>query len=431
MVFPSSMSRGKNKDRNLCFSDLVTNALQGLSPIQTIMKMTEPEYIASLGFASEDIISFGGGWCNHASPPELQQIYQEIVSDKTLFHASGRYSAIKGNLSCRKQLCRFEETVYQVPEMTPDQVLIGQSATQLFHDVIRVLINPGEPVCVMDPTYANYVNGLKCALPESPLWFVPGLDPISWEYLSDPSYSLEVLESYCKQGARVFVVSTPDNPTSQIPPDDFINDAYELIEKYNGFFIVDYAYKELCFDQEPVCQSWSPGDFPHFISIHSHSKWLSSLGRRFGWVEANEKVIEGLEKIDESTILSADTLNSMATERFIEHMISQNTLRTYIDDIKMLYKHTAQVFTKCLKTCTDWKYLDPMGGLYTCCPTPNNQDPLSFAQTLLKETGVLVIPGLGFGPSLSKGIRLSYGPLCTDHEKIKEGMQRIQSYLSK
>jgi len=95
-----------------------------------------------------------------------------------------------------------------------------------------------------------------------------------------------------------------------------------------------------------------------------------------------------------------------------------------------LYQHTAEVFTKSLQTNTGWKYLDPKGGLYTCCPTPDNQDPLSFAQTILKETGVLVIPGLGFGPSLSKGIRLSFGPLCENHQMIQEGMQRISVYLS-
>lgn len=63
------------------------------------------------------------------------------------------------------------------------------------------------------------------------------------------------------------------------------------------------------------------------------------------------------------------------------------------------------------------------------CPTPNEQNPVSFFEHLLQKIGVLLIPGTGFGPSIYKAIRISYGPLCYDYDKIKEGIEKIGNYL--
>jgi LL-diaminopimelate aminotransferase len=181
----------------------------------------------------------------------------------------------------------------------------------------------------------------------------------------------------------------------------------------------------------PECYTWSPQEYPHLITLHSHSKWLSSLGRRFGWVEADDAVINGLEKINESMLLSPDTLHSMATVRFLEHTLSDGSLQQYIEDTRHLYERTAAVMISAIDSKLGWKRLSPDGGLYTCCPTPAHQQPQRFIERLLRETGVLLIPGTGFGPSMDYGLRLSYGPLCYDHQKINEGIERIAHYLSK
>ncbi len=94
---------------SLLLSNLITNRLQKLLPIQTIMKMAEPNNIIQMGLDPQKIISFGGGWCNHAAPEQLRTIYEKIAADNNLFHKSGRYSPINGLSYCREQLCRFEQ----------------------------------------------------------------------------------------------------------------------------------------------------------------------------------------------------------------------------------------------------------------------------------------------------------------------------------
>ncbi|MEM4258880.1 MAG: pyridoxal phosphate-dependent aminotransferase [Candidatus Thermoplasmatota archaeon] len=420
----------KKNQKPLLLSKLVEQSLSSLSPIQTIMKMAEPHHIRQLGLDPKRMISFGGGWCNHYAPQQLQEIYFEIVKNKEWFHESGRYSSIVGSYHCREQLCRFEQEIYNLRGLTPSNILLGHSSTQLFHDVLRVLCDPGDGVCVLDPTYANYLNAVRCALPGSEIHFVPALDPETWTYLSEPDVSLEVLKKYCSDGAKVFVIPVPDNPTSQIPSNDFLSAASEIMNDYHGFLVLDHAYKALWFDEMPNCYSWSPIKKPNLVTIHSNSKWLSSLGRRFGWVEADEKIIAGCEKINESLLLSPDTLHSMATARFLEETLDDKTLKMSIDATRNLYKKTAQVMLSALDRHLGWKYLVPDGGLYTCCPTPHAENPTRFVERVLKNTGVLLIPGSGFGPSMEYAVRLSYGPLCYDHALIDEGLMRIQKYLN-
>ncbi len=424
------MSAQNKAQRTVHLSDLIEKKLHNFSPIQTIMKMVEVRNIRDIGLDPAKMISFGGGWCNHRAPQQLQEIYIEIVKNKELFHESGRYSSIIGSYACREQLCRFEKEIYNLLGLSPSNILLGHSSTQLFHDVLRVLCDPSDGVCFLDPTYANYMNAVKCALPDSKIFFIPALNKKTWEYLPDPNRSLELLKKYCSDGVKVLVIPVPDNPTSQIPSTDFLSAALEILEDSNGFLVLDHAYKALWFDEMPTCYSWSPAKKPNLITLHSNSKWLSSLGRRFGWIEADEQVIAGCEKINESVLLSPDTLHSMTTTRFLEETLDDKTLKTYIDEIRMLYQKTAEVLMSALDHILCWKYLVPKGGLYTCCPVPGDEDPTLFVERVMKHTGVVLVPGTGFGPSMQHALRLSYGPLCYNHEYITEGIERIKKYLT-
>ena len=118
---------------------------------------------------------------------------------------------------------------------------------------------------------------MKCALPNSYLSYIPALDAASWTYLPDPQQSLDMLQDFCQNGAKSLIIPVPDNPTNQIQSDSFIKAARDIMEDQYGFLILVFANKGLWFDDIPDCYSWSPNQYENLISIHSHSKWLSSL----------------------------------------------------------------------------------------------------------------------------------------------------------
>lgn len=413
-------------------SSLVTETLHGLSPIQTIMKMAEDDHIRSLGLTPSNVISFGGGWCDHEAPQPLKDAYTQISRDTLLFHQSGRYSAIKGNLACREQLTAFEHDIFHIPRLTPDNILIGHSSTQLFHDVLRTLLNPSDAIAFLDPAYANYFNAVRCALPTTTWHFLPALDATTWTYLADEEKTLSRLDRLCENPQfKVLVATIPDNPTSQILSPTFMESALEILTDHNRFLLLDFAYKALWFGDMPPCYAWSPQDHPNLISLHSNTKWLSSLGRRFGWVEADPHVIAGLEKINESVLLSPDTLHSMTTTRFLEETIADHSLSHYLETTRKLYEKTARILTSAMDRHLGWPRLTPQGGLYTCSPVPTKETPFAFVDRLLQDQGVLVIPGTGFGPSMEHALRFSYGPLCRTPDKITEGIERIGTFCER
>ena len=115
-------------------STLVQAQLRTPSPIRQIMKMAERANIVAMGLDPNDVISFGGGWVNHAAPEEFRQAYVAVVSDPALFHQSGAYTATLGEMSCREQIACFEQHLFAMPRIGPEHVAIGLGSPQLTHD---------------------------------------------------------------------------------------------------------------------------------------------------------------------------------------------------------------------------------------------------------------------------------------------------------
>ena len=132
-------------------SRLVREQITRPSPIRQIMKMAERQNIVAMGLNPDDVISFGGGWVNHAAPEGLRDAYVATASDAALFHKSGGYTATLGELECREQLARFERHLFDVPRLGAEHIAIGAGSTQLTHDLFRALLDPGDTVMLMDP----------------------------------------------------------------------------------------------------------------------------------------------------------------------------------------------------------------------------------------------------------------------------------------
>ena len=203
----------------------------------------------------------------------------------------------------------------------------------------------------------------------------------------------------------------------------------DIINGKNSFLVIDFAYKTQYFNSPPEYFSWSPAENPEMITLHSNSKWGRGLGRRLGWIEADEYIIGGLERAQQCSILCPDTLHQMALAKYVESALQDNSLKEYIEESRRKYKKAAEITVKAIKEYLRMAYLEPQGGLYTIVDVRRDSD--SFITEILKNTGVLFIPGKGFGPSMKNGIRISYGPLVENSDKIVEAMERVGKYLDK
>src|SRR5262245_34216746 len=268
-------------------SALVRGQMASPSPIRQIMKMAERQNILAMGLDPEHVISFGGGWVNHAAPPEFREAYLEVAGDPALFHRSGGYTVTLGETECREQIARFEADLFGVPRLGAEHIGIGLGSTQLTHDLFRVLLDPGDTVLLLDPTYANYEGQLSFAVPGVKIVRLRVVDPATWSYLParDPEgVAREFHRLFDRHRPRLVLFGAPDNPTSQIVPQALAEAMRDRTADAESWLAVDFAYKCQYFSEPPAYYAWSPADHPHVIGIHSNSKWARGLGRRLGWI---------------------------------------------------------------------------------------------------------------------------------------------------
>jgi len=395
------------------------------SPIKDIMNYGDPQYIKKSGINPDELISFAGGWSNHAAPENLRRAYESIIADPERFHFSGNYSTSIGDKEFRNALCKFENYLYGM-NINEKQIAVGLGSTQLTNDLFSVLLDPDDKVVLLDPSYSNYPEQLSHGNGIYSVLRFSVIDEDKWEYVADQKTE-EFCEYILKNKPKIVLLVSPDNPTSKVLSQEFVQSVLDSVKKIDGYLIIDFAYKELVYEKVvPDYFSWAPNE--NFISLRTNSKWCRSLGRRIGWIEAPEFVIEAMEDVQSYTILSPDKLHQMAFGKFITTSIDDGSLDAYLEKIRKLYKNTAEKTAEIIQKHLGFPIIQPEGGLYIFMKV--NTDSTKFVETVLTKTGVLFIPGQGFGITGKNAVRVSFGPLVEEIDKIEHGIVKTAKYLN-
>jgi aspartate/methionine/tyrosine aminotransferase len=397
------------------------------SPVREIMDLANPQFFKQAGLNPDEVISFSGGWVNHEAPDQLRTAYADIIHDRRRFHSSGAYPPTIGMPECRSALVDFEKHLYGPQmELAPENIAIGCNSSQITFNLMHIMLDPGDTILLPDPYYCNYPSQIS-SLENVKIARFPVLDTDRWRYVADERKD-EFASFILQEKPKVILLCAPDNPTSQVPSDAFVETALKAAQEVGAFLVIDFAYKELVWtDTVPNYFSWGPNE--NYLSIHSNSKWCRGLGRRLGWAEAPVEIVEALEAVQGSSILCPDTLHQMAVTDYIADGIANDSIKPYVRQTVELYKTAAQRTVQAIETFLKMPCLIPQGGLYTVVRT--DAESSGFTRNVLENTGVVVVPGWGFGDTLRQAVRLSYGPLVHDLDRIDEAMQRIGVFLKK
>lgn len=412
---------------NVKLSKRGTELFRNVSPVSEIMYFTNPARLLKHGIDPSELISFGGGWVNHPSPGLLREVYKAIAGDEVKFHFSGGYSPANGDDFFKEAVIKFENKLFSMTGLKPENIAAGQSSTELTFNLLSVLLDKGDKICLLDPSYCNYPMQIITGSMAEIIRF-PVVNYSDFEYIANKKETIIAFRDFIeKERPKVILLVSPDNPTSQVLSDDFVYAAYDAVKHYGGVVVVDFAYKSLIFGEPPEYFSRPPDG--NFVTIHSNSKWCRGLGRRLGWIEAPPYIIDSYEDFQYNTILSPDRLHQMAFSEYVEKAVANHSLAEYFQETRDLYKKTAELTVQAIEDHIGLPYLEPQGGLYTCLKVPVNS--AKFVRELLSETGVLFVPGWGFGRTLSKAVRISYGPLVHNHTLIRKGLEKTGNFIQK
>jgi aspartate/methionine/tyrosine aminotransferase len=390
------------------------------------MDLANPQFFRDVGLDPAEVISFSGGWVNHAAPAELRAAFAEIIADERRFHASGGYSPTIGMPECRSAIVEFEKHVFGGSmKIGPENIAIGCTSTQMTFNLMHIMLSPGDKLLLPDPTYCNYPSQVS-ALEGVKIIRFPLLDVERWRFAADER-TQEFADFIRRERPKMVLLCAPDNPTSQVPATAFIRAALNAAQEVGAFLVIDFAYKELVWAEAlPEYFSWGPTE--NFVSIHSNSKWCRGLGRRLGWVEGPVEIVEALEAVQGSSILCPDTLHQMALSDYVKRGIAGNTIKPYLRQTAKLYEAAALRTVSAIREHLELPCLVPQGGLYTVIKT--GRESSEFTRWVLEKTGVIVVPGWGFGDTLKQAVRVSYGPLVHDLDKIDVAMKKIGALLA-
>lgn len=316
-------------------------------------------------------------------------------------------------------------------KISEDQIIVGQSATELTYAVLTVLLDPRDRVIIFDPTYASYPAQIQAVQRHAKgIMRVRAFDRRDWTVRNESDVLADARAALKKFRPKLILFSSPDNPTGRSFSDTFIK--YLILEarKKGAYVVMDLTYHALYFgDERPAHISFAPADYPNLIRIHSTSKWCRGLGRRLGWIEADERVIAALVAVQQNIILSPDTLHQMAFTSYLERALADGSLAAYLDNTRLAYQRAARATMDALRAHGGGRFLEPTGCLYVVMDAGRPAD--AFSLDVLKHTGVVVIPGGGFGPSLKNGVRISYGPLVDDIPRLEKGIARMCRFMRK
>jgi aminotransferase len=357
----------------------------------------------------EDIISLGIGEPDFVTPWHIRE-----AGVYSLEKGYTMYTSNSGMPELRHELAIYLERRYGVSYHPEHEILITTGSSEGLDLVIRAIINPGDEVIIPDPCYVAYPADIILA------GGVPILVPTDEE--NNFVVRATDIEARIAKQTKAILVGYPANPTGAIMSRKEADAVAWLVKKHDLLVISDEIYARLVYGAEHVCLPSLPGMKKRTILISGFSKSHAMTGWRIGYVAADRHFIQALTKIHQYTMLSAPTMAQMAAiealrngESEVEKMVQDYNRRR-----RFLVKRLNEIGLPCF---------EPRGAFYafpSIRATGMNSE--EFAEKLLLEEKVAVVPGTAFGPCGEGFVRCCY---ATSLLNIEEALRRMDRFVIK
>ena len=356
-----------------------------------------------------DVISLGIGDPDLPTPEPVIEALDRAARDPK----NHRYPEYYGLDELRSAIAawygrRFGVSLDPKKEIVP---LIG-SKEGIAH-LPLALVNPGDTVLMTDPGYPVYAIGTLLAggvshrIPLTPEdGWLPRLEAIPGDVLAK---------------AHVLWICYPSNPTAAVAPFEFFERVIAFARDHNLVVCQDAAYSEVTFE-DYRCRSILEvhGARDVAVEFHSLSKTYNMTGWRIGWMAGNAQVVEALGRVKtnvDSGIFQAVQYAGIAA---LEQVPQQ-----WIDDRNAHLQRRRDLVLRSLKKI-GLSPETPRASLYLWCPTPQRSSSIDFAKRLIDDVGVIVTPGVGFGPAGEGYFRIS---LTTPDDRLQEALDRVATLV--
>ena len=296
--------------------------------------------------------------------------------------------------------------------------LTGGGQNALF-SVLSTILEPGDPVAVLDPLYFGYW----------PLLDYLDLRPIRIPTLMENGFQPDTarIEAALASGARAVILVTPDNPTGRLLSEKTLREITELAIDYEAWLVVDEAYRSLVYEGEHVYAYKLAPD--RTIAVNTLSKDPGMPGWRLGFVYGPEEVISRIVMVVQETIYCPPLPAQLLAKIYYSNRKGR---KEHLNYIVRTYRARRDSLMRALKEYVpESKFHTPEGGMFlfadfsSLLPEKITSDEL--AVKLLQSKGVATVPGSFFSTRYTKALRLSF--VSETPERLEEAARRISEAL--
>lgn len=358
----------------------------------------------------KDVISLGIGEPDFTTPePILQAGIRSLQKGET------HYTSNWGKIELRQAIANNLKNLYGVSYNPADEIIATVGVSEALYLTMVAILDPGDEVIIPTPCFVSYqaevllAGGVPVEIPSK----------IENNFQLDP----DEVRAAITPKTKVIFVGYPSNPTGAVAERETLLEVAKIAEEHNLLIISDEIYDRLVYGFEHVCvPALDESIKRRTILLGGFSKDYAMTGWRIGYACGPANIIKGLVRIHQYTIMSAPTT---AQDAAIEAMKSGNK---YVEEMVMEYDRRRKLLVSGLNRL-GLQTFEPRGAFYAF---PNirasGMDDETFAETLLKEEGVAVVPGNAFGPGGDGFVRACY---ATAYEKIEEALQRMERFMSR
>ncbi|MGI9075874.1 MAG: aminotransferase class I/II-fold pyridoxal phosphate-dependent enzyme [Gemmatimonadaceae bacterium] len=382
---------------------------QKLSELPVYLLASIPQKKRELQARGIDVIDLGAGDADLSPPPRAIEALKKAVHEP----AMNRYGWSLGLPAYREAVSRWMHKRFGVSfdpytEVVP---LIG-SKEGLSHLAFAYL-EPGDVTIVPEPGYPSYIGG---TLLGSGTAYKYALRPRTSFLVEIDDVPAEVLRR-----AKIIYLNYPNNPTAAIAPREYLKRVVDRCRELDILLVYDNAYSELAFDgYRPPSIFEIEGARDVAIEFHSFSKTYNMTGWRCGWAVARPEFASALAQVktfvDTGPFMPIQAAGVAALESYDEFVPGNIAIFRERRDAAV------DAFRAAGFSCEV-----PRATMYCWLALPEGMPSAAFAERLLMEEGVILLPGSAFGAGGEGFVRVSF---VTSPDRIREAAARAARVLS-
>jgi len=358
----------------------------------------------------KDVISLGIGEPDFTTPrPILEAGIRSLQAGET------HYTSNSGKLEVRQAVADNLKRLYGVSYDPVNEIILTVGVSEALYLTFTALLDPGDEVIIPTPCFVSYQAEVSLA----------GGVPVEIPSRMEDNFQLDPdrVRAAITPRTKVIFVGYPSNPTGAVAEREVLLEIAKIAIEHDLLIVSDEIYDRLVYDFKHVCVPSLGEEIKNrTVLLGGLSKAYAMTGWRIGYACGPADIIKGLVRVHQYTIMSAPTTAQAAAleallhgEPYVQEMVAEYDLRRRLI-VSGLNRLGLPTF-------------EPHGAFYAFPKiTSSGMDDETFAQKLLQEEHVAVVPGNAFGAGGEGFVRCSY---ATSYEKIEEALHRIEKFINR